>query len=106
MEPTTQTNSKPATGIKHDTGKLKVHLITPEMIEALTEVLMHGAAKYGERNFELGMDPVRLWDAAQRHMWAHMAGEILDEDSKLPHLWHAFTSLGMAITLIRRGTKY
>lgn len=101
MMPTRQTNSD--IGVKHDAGKLRIDLITPEMINSLAKVLGYGAHKYGERNFELGLEFNRLWGAAQRHLWSYWQGEDIDKESGLPHLWHAFTTIGMLITLSERG---
>ena len=91
------------TGIKYDTGKLRLDLIPPEMHEALGEVLTFGAGKYGDRNWELGIDPDRLYAAAQRHLLAHRKGKILDHESGRPHLYHAFCNLGMMVTLHMRA---
>ena len=91
------------TGIKYDNGKLRLDLIPPEMHEALGEVLSFGAGKYGDRNWELGIDEDRLYAAAQRHLLAHRKGEILDHESGQPHLYHAFCNIGMMCTLHMRN---
>ena len=90
-------------GIKYDTGKLRLDLIPPEMHEALGKVLTFGAGKYGDRNWEAGIDEGRLYAAAQRHLLAHRKGELLDPESGLPHLYHAFCNLGMMCTLAARN---
>lgn len=92
------------TGIKYDTGKLRLDLIPPEMHEALGSVLTFGAGKYGDRNWELGIDEDRLYAAAQRHLLAHRKGEPLDHESGLPHIYHAFCNIGMMCTLAARAT--
>lgn len=92
-------------GIKHDQGKLRLDLITPEIRLALGSVLTFGAAKYGDRNWELGMDPSRLIAAAQRHLLSWEMGEIYDHESNLNHLWHALTNLGFLVTLEERKIK-
>ena len=89
-------------GVKHDAGKLRLDLITPEMHRALGEVLTFGADKYGDRNGEEGISEDRLYAACQRHLLAHREGELLDPESGLPHLYHAFCCLGMLLTLARR----
>ena len=89
--------------IKHDTGKLRLDLVTPEMHRALGEVLTFGAGKYGDRNWELGFEPGRLYAAAQRHLLAWREGEERDPESGLPHVYHAFCNMGMLVTLEKRG---
>ncbi len=92
-------------GKKHDTGKLRLDLIPPEMHRALGEVLTFGAGKYGDRNWEKGIDLSRLYAAGQRHLLAHAEGEFLDPESGLPHLCHAFCNLGMMLTLDMRARR-
>lgn len=92
-------------GIKHDSGKLRLDLIAPEMTRALGEVLTFGAGKYEDRNWEKGLDQARLLAACQRHLLAHQEGEALDPESSLEHLAHAFCTLGMTLTLARRSRK-
>lgn len=92
-------------GKKFDTGKLRLDLITPEMHRALGEVLTFGANKYGDRNWEKGIDLDRLYAANQRHLLAHREGEATDPESGLPHLFHAFCNLGMMLTLDARQER-
>lgn len=89
-------------GIKHDQGKLRLDLITPEMTRALGDVLTHGAGKYSDRNWEQGIELSRLHAACLRHLLAYQEGEAIDPESKLSHLAHAFCNLGMMVTLERR----
>jgi hypothetical protein len=90
-------------GVKHDQGKLRLDLITPEMHRALGEVLTFGSKKYGDRNWEAGIDQDRLHAACQRHLLAWREGsEGTDPESGLPHLYHAFCTLGMMLTLEKR----
>ena len=90
-------------GVKHDQDKLRLDLITPEMHRALGEVLTFGAKKYGDRNWEAGIDQKRLYAACQRHLldWLEEGGS-LDSESGLPHLYHAFCTVGMMLTLEKR----
>lgn len=92
-------------GIKHDKGKLRLDLIPPEMHRALGEVLTFGADKYGDRNWEQGISEDRLYAACQRHLLAHREGEKHDNESGLPHVYHAFCNLGMLVTLTMREGK-
>lgn len=77
------------TGTKYDAGKLRLDLIHPEVIEALGKVYTYGATKYGDRNWENGLDEDRLIAASRRHQLAYAKGEQLDQESGLPHLAQA-----------------
>ena len=88
--------------VKHDHGKLRLDLITPEMTRGLGEVLTFGAGKYADRNWEKGLDSGRLLAACQRHLLAHQEGEVTDPESCLSHQAHAMCNLGMLLTLEQR----
>jgi hypothetical protein len=64
--------------------------------------LTFGAGKYDDHNWEKGLEFDRLYAACQRHLLAHREGEALDPESGLPHLYHAFCTLGMMVTLAKR----
>lgn len=89
-------------GSKNDDEKLRYDLIPPEALRALATVLTFGAGKYKPRNWEEGIPSDRLFAARQRHEWAVRNGEYSDQESNLPHLWHAFCNLAMQITLEER----
>lgn len=74
---------------KHDQGKLPWHMLPREALERILEVYVMGARKYGEDNWRQGLLFMRVWDAAQRHLWAWRDGEDLDPESGLSHLAHA-----------------
>ena len=86
-----QTTSRDAE--KFDQGKLRYDLLPPDALEAVTAIFTMGQAKYGDRNWEQGMDWNRAFAAAQRHMWAWQAGEDMDQESGLPHLAHAAVNM-------------
>ena len=91
---------------KNDSGKPRFDLIPPEALFAAAEVFMYGANKYGDRNWELGLEYDRLFAAIQRHLWSYQAGEeINEEDFGLPHLHHALASLMMLVTLKIRAKQ-
>ena len=90
-------------GVKFDDGKPRMDLIPPEALFAAAAVFTQGAKKYGDRNWEKGLDDMRLFAAVQRHLWAWaMAEEINTDDGELPHLDHALTGLMMLVTLRHR----
>lgn len=83
--------------VKHDAGKSPLHLVSPEFMFALGDILKHGADKYGERNWETenGMAWSRIYAAAQRHIWAWWSGEDNDPESGRSHIDHASACLMM-----------
>lgn len=69
--------------------KTPIELIPPRMIEAVAEVLQHGAKKYNRNNWMAGMSWSTVYGGVQRHLNAFYAGEEIDPESGLPHLSHA-----------------
>lgn len=91
-------------GIKFDGGKLEWSLLPFEGLAYVVKVLMYGKKKYtqvidgveisGADNWKLVDNRNhRYWNAAQRHMIEHQMGNLLDEETKLPHLAHAVCCL-------------
>ena len=78
---------------KHDKGKPMYHLVEPDVIEQLAEVLTFGASKYGAYSWKKIDDPNnRYYSALMRHLEAWRRGEDKDEESGLPHLSHVITN--------------
>jgi len=75
--------------VKADAGKPRYDLLPPGPIHEVVKVLTFGAAKYGPDNWRLCTEPWRYVRAGLGHIFAHMRGEKLDEESELPHLAHA-----------------
>lgn len=88
---------------KDDAAKLRMDLIPPEALFALAAVLTHGADKYGERNWERGMDRGRIVAALLRHLTAWMAGEDADPDSGMRHSAHVLTNAAFLVAHEARG---
>ena len=76
-------------GAKHDKGKTRLSLISPDAEWALGMVLTFGAKKYDDWNWAKGISYGRVYDALRRHLNAWMGGEELDPESGLPHVDHA-----------------
>jgi hypothetical protein len=94
----------PQEGVKFDQGKARYDLIPPEVEEAIAQVLSFGAAKYGNRNWEAGMDWGRVYAAMRRHMgawWRRL--EDNDPESGMPHLWHAAACIAFLVAFEARG---
>lgn len=81
-------------GIKHDDGKTKFHLLIPEFIKGVADVMTGGAQKYSEWNY-LHLERERIIDAHHRHMNAYQRGEENDPETGLSHLFHATCCLQM-----------
>lgn len=98
-------------GVKYDQGKQKLtdmlgpgfDLLPPEGPKAVATILDYGAKKYAPRNWELGMDWDRPFNAAIRHMFAWWSGEDNDPETGYSHLWHAATNLFFLIAYQNRG---
>jgi hypothetical protein len=63
-------------------------LLPPDALREVAAVLTFGANKYGDRNWEKGMDWGRLIGAAYRHLAAFQEGENLDDETQLSHMAH------------------
>jgi hypothetical protein len=92
-----------AGGVKHDTGKLAMDLIPPELILGVSEILTIGAKKYEVRNWEKGMRWGRVFASLMRHMWDWWRGESLDPETGKSHLWHAACCIAFLMTYEARG---
>lgn len=80
-------------GMKFDDGKSRWDLLPLNIIEDVVKVLMIGAAKYEDYNWQdvvqEDMGEQRYFAAAMRHITAWRSGEIIDEESGCHHLSHA-----------------
>lgn len=73
--------------------KSPLQLITPEILEGLAAVLLHGAGKYAPNNWMRGMSWETVMGGILRHLTAFRRGEEIDKESGLPHLHHATCGL-------------
>ena len=92
----------------HDSDKPRYSLLPRRALAEVVFVMEHGAAKYAPNNYLLGngLDPGRLWDSAQRHLWAiHTEDEMLDGESALSHWAHAAADCLMALEVIKKRTQ-
>ena len=92
----------PNAGVKFDTDKPRYDLIPPELLDGVAKVLTFGAAKYGDRNWEQGIDSGRVFAALMRHMWAWWRGERDDPESGMSHLYHAACNVAFLIAFESR----
>lgn len=84
-------------GRKDDGGKLRWDLLPLDLVEKVVEVYTFGAQKYAPNTWQNLPDGYNRYKAAMlRHLTAHEKGEMIDPDSKLPHLYHvAWNALAM-----------
>lgn len=90
-------------GRKDDGGKAPWHLMPWDALMAIVKVLAFGAQKYGQRNWEQGMDWSRCFAASQRHLVAWWSGEGTDPETGYSHLWHAGCCVLFLIAFEIRG---
>lgn len=92
-----------ATGSRRDTatGKGRYDLLPPYCIKRLAQLYERGAAKYGDRNWQLGQPLSSTLSSLLRHAFA-FAGGMEDEDHLAAVAWNAFT-LMWTQEMIRRG---
>lgn len=96
-------------GVKYDTGKLRWSLLPFDGLVSILKVLEFGAKKYSPRNWELGMDWDRPFDACLRHLTAWWCredsgkGPSRDADTGYSHLWHAGCCILFLIVYELRG---
>lgn len=76
-------------GKKFDGGKVRLDLLPLDAIEEVAKVMTFGAGKYGDRNWEKGINYMRLVGAALRHIFAWVGGQDRDEETGLSHMAHA-----------------
>ncbi len=81
-------------GRKFDSEKPKLYLLPPKSILEIGKVLTYGAEKYDAENWRKVEDlQNRYTSAALRHIFAHIEGEELDEETGYSHLAHAMCCL-------------
>lgn len=89
---------------KYDKGKADLHLLPPDGLTDIAEVLMVGATKYDRENWRK-MQPEdfhRVYSAALRHLFSYRLGKFTDEETGLRHIAHAACCLLFLVTLDRR----
>ena len=98
-----QSRDKPGSGLKFDDEKIPLHLIPPEFLFAIAEILAFGAKKYGVRNWESGIKWSRVYRACIGHLFAWFMGYDNDPETGKSHLWHAGCCIMFLIVYEYRG---
>ena len=90
-------------GVKFDAGKPRYDLLPFDALDDVAAVLAYGAKKYADRNWERGLAWGRLSGALMRHLSQFHQGQLVDEESGLPHLAHMACCALMLHGLVKRG---
>lgn len=90
---------------KHDGGKPRLDLLPVVPLEMVARVFEHGAARYGERDWERGMRYSRMYSAALRHLFAFWEGQNADEESLMFHVAHAAACCLCLCQYLHEGDK-
>lgn len=75
-------------GSRFNQGKLRWSLVHFKSLEPLVRVLEFGASKYGDFNWQKGLNKKEILESMMRHMTDLMDGNEYDEESKLHHIGH------------------
>lgn len=84
---------------KADQGKVRPTLVPPSLVLAVAKIREYGCMKYKDPDNWKLVEPQRYRDALYRHLLAYFAGEKNDEESGLPHLWHAACNVAFLIEM-------
>ena len=78
-------------GTKYDKEKPRWTLLPFRELEQVVDVLTSGAQKYDDDNWKkvVSDDKDRYFSACMRHLVAWRQDELVDKESKKPHLAHA-----------------
>lgn len=93
-------------GLRYNEGKLRLDLITPEIIKGIGEVLTKGAEKYADRNWELGMSWSKVIASLKRHLFAFENGEDYDKETGLLHINHILCNAGFLSTYYKNHPEF
>ncbi len=76
-------------GQKHDTEKPMYNLLPANAIDSMAKVMTFGANKYAPNSWQMVDNPLERYRAALlRHAFAIQRGELVDDESGLPHSAH------------------
>ena len=84
---------------KADAGKPRPTLVPMSLIKAVMEVREYGCRKYHDPENWRKVEPQRYRDAMCRHLIAYLEGNETDDESGLPHLWHAACNIAFLIEM-------
>lgn len=86
--------------IKADAGKPRLTLVPFQIIYDIAHVREYGLAKYGDSESWRQVTAQRYRDALLRHTLAYLSDpDGVDDESGLPHRWHAECNLAFLAEL-------
>lgn len=74
--------------MRFNEGKLQWSLVDFDSLEDMVRVLEFGAKKYSVNNWKKPMSTVKIIESMLRHTFFILKGELIDQESKLPHVAH------------------
>lgn len=90
LQKTVESAHEALAALKYDEHKLDWSLLPLVSVEEVIKVLMHGAQKYSEDNWQKLPDfRKRYINAMYRHLASYAKGEVTDKESGLSHMAHA-----------------
>lgn len=91
---------------KHDGGKARMDLVSPDFMAGLGEVMAYGATIYEENTWQQVPDAKKRYlSAAYRHMLQFHLGETIDKDSGLHTLLHCAVNCMFLYELEKEGEQ-
>jgi hypothetical protein len=88
----------------YDDGKLGLQwILSMSGIEDVAKVGDYGAKKYTQGNWRGGSSWMRFAGSCTRHLYRYISGELLDNESGLPHLAHCAYDCLILLTWAREG---
>ena len=71
---------------RYNEGKIQWSLVDFKALEPMVQGLMYGAEKYSRDQWKNGLDMKEILDSLERHYVAILSGEMIDEESGVPHI--------------------
>lgn len=84
-------------GIRLNEGKVRYDLLPEYATNQMAQVFTHGAKKYADYNWALGMRWSKCIAALKRHIAKFEQGDDFDEETGLLHMAHAMTNCAFLI---------
>ncbi len=92
--------------VKADVGKPQCRLVPSEIIRNIAKIREYGIKKYNDPDNWKNVEIERYQDAMYRHLLAYMDEPTgLDEESRLPHLWHLACNVAFLCELMKEEFK-
>jgi len=95
--------NNPHEAARFDDGKDRMELVPVSMFKALAKVFGAGADKYGDFNWQKGFPWLQPYASCMRHLTAWWEGEDIDQESGLPHIYHAAANIAMLVEFIDKN---